>query len=84
MQSRALLLGLAVLLATTSLAHAEDFGPLYMTLGYGALGSIILGVASTAWVAIKSQRRWVWFLAPAFIFCWLVIFLVGFRVYADR
>jgi hypothetical protein len=84
MKSRALLFTAAVLFLTTASARAENFDAFYTIVGWGAIGSIVLGIASTAWTAIKSHRRWVWFLFPVFILAWAVVFSLGFMIYAAR
>lgn len=84
MRPRVIVFALALLLASVSQARAEDFGPLYTILGCGAIASVLFGIASTAWVAIKSRRPWIWFLTPVFIAVWIGIFLVGFALYANR
>jgi hypothetical protein len=75
MNSPAFLIGIVAIFASVTVAHAEDYGPLYRFIGWSGVGSVVLGIASTAVVAIKARRKWVWFLAPLFILVWVLALL---------
>jgi hypothetical protein len=81
---RSLSLGVVLMFAGVGAARAEDFGPLYAMIFWGLVISVVLGLVTTGWVAAKSQRRWMWFLAPLFVLSWLFVCAAVFNLYASR